>query len=183
MLGLCLLSIHSAQWNKTKNITDRGIKLLLLLLLLYSWYTSKVMSGRSVNIITLFLGRLGPPKRLTSTSCTYFRQKLTTAPLESAEGETKVCGQTGYRTQDLRLTSQVPYRLRYAARLAGSNKSGFTVFVSGVWGLYQGFAGWKVKVPAIPKGFVSVCSKWLVHYTNVLQNIFLSNSIRSSSIV
>ena len=27
------------------------------------------------------------------------------------------CGQTGYRTQDLWLTSQVPYRLRYAARL------------------------------------------------------------------
>ena len=29
---------------------------------------------RSVNIATLFLGRLRPPKRLTSTSCTYFRQ-------------------------------------------------------------------------------------------------------------
>ena len=36
--------------------------------------TSKVMSGRSVNLTTLFLGRLRPPKRLTSTSCTYFRQ-------------------------------------------------------------------------------------------------------------
>ena len=32
------------------------------------------MSGRSVNLSTLFLGRLRPPKRLTSTSCTYFRQ-------------------------------------------------------------------------------------------------------------
>ena len=42
---------------------------------------------------------------------------MTTAVLESAEGETKVCGQTGYRTQDLWLTSQVPYRLRHAARL------------------------------------------------------------------
>ena len=31
--------------------------------------TSKVMSGRSVNLTTL-----RPPKRLTSTSCTYFRQ-------------------------------------------------------------------------------------------------------------
>ena len=51
-----------------------------------------VMSGRSVNLPTLFLGRLRPPKQLTSTSCTYFRQKLTTALLESAEGETKVCG-------------------------------------------------------------------------------------------
>ena len=75
------------------------------------------MSGRSVNLTTLLLGRLRPPKRLTSTSCTYFRQHLTTALLESAEGQTKVCGQTGYPTQDLRLKSQVPYRLRYAARL------------------------------------------------------------------
>ena len=48
-----------------------------------------------------FLPTLRPPKRLTSTSCTYFRQLLTTAPFESAEGETKICGQTGYRTQDL----------------------------------------------------------------------------------
>ena len=30
--------------------------------------------GRSVNLTTLLLGRLRPPKRLTSTSCTYFRQ-------------------------------------------------------------------------------------------------------------
>ena len=51
-----------------------------------------VMSGPSDNLPTLFLGRLRPPKRLTSTLCTYFRQKLTTALLESAEGETKVCG-------------------------------------------------------------------------------------------
>ena len=34
------------------------------------------MSGRSVNLTTLFLGRLRPPKRLTSTSCTYFRQAM-----------------------------------------------------------------------------------------------------------
>ena len=31
------------------------------------------MSGRSVNLTKLFLGRLRPPKWLTSTSCTYFR--------------------------------------------------------------------------------------------------------------
>ena len=37
-------------------------------------FTSKVMWGQSVNLTTLFLGRLRPPKRLTSTSCTYFRQ-------------------------------------------------------------------------------------------------------------
>ena len=48
------------------------------------------MSGWSVNLTTLFLGSLRPPKRLTSTSCTHFRQKLTTALLEKAEGETKV---------------------------------------------------------------------------------------------
>ena len=65
-----------------------------------------VMSGRSVNLPTLFLGRLRPPKRLISTLCTYFRQKLTTALLESAEGETKVCGRTGYRTRDLWLVKQ-----------------------------------------------------------------------------
>ena len=58
------------------------------------------MSGRSVNLPTLFLGRLRPPKRLTSTLYIYFRQKLITALLESAEGETKVCGRTGYRTRD-----------------------------------------------------------------------------------
>ena len=65
-----------------------------------------VMSGRSVNLPTLFLVRLRPPKRLTSTLYTYFRQKLTTALLESAEGETKVCGRSGYRTRDLWLLKQ-----------------------------------------------------------------------------
>ena len=63
------------------------------------------MSGRSVNLTTLFLGRLRPPKRLTSTSCTYFHQLLTIALLEKAEGETKVCCQTGYRTRDPCFTS------------------------------------------------------------------------------
>ena len=84
--------------------------------LLFYVHGKHLRSGGSVNLTTLFLGRLRPPKRLTSTSCTYFRQWLTTALLETAEGETKVCYQTGYRTQDLWLTSQAPYRLRYAAR-------------------------------------------------------------------
>ena len=52
--------------------------LAIRLLLLYCCFTStvniKVMAGRSVNLTTLFLGRFRPPKRLTSTSCTYFRQ-------------------------------------------------------------------------------------------------------------
>ena len=33
----------------------------------------KVRLGRSVNLTTLFLGRLKPIKRLTSTQCTFFR--------------------------------------------------------------------------------------------------------------
>ena len=52
-------------------------------------YISKVMSGRSVNLTTLFLGRLRPPKRLTSTSCTYFRQQLTTSLFEKAIDQIK----------------------------------------------------------------------------------------------
>ena len=71
------------------------------------------MLGRSVNLTTLFLGRLRPPKQLTSTSCTYSNWQLPF--LKKAEGETKVCCQTGYRSQNPWLTSQVPYRLCYAA--------------------------------------------------------------------
>ena len=58
--------------------------------------TAMVMSGWSVIPTTLFLGKLRPPKQLTSTSCTYFCQELTTTLIESAEGETKVCGHTRY---------------------------------------------------------------------------------------
>ena len=50
-----------------------------------------VMLGHSVNLTTLFLDRLRPPKWLTSTWCTYFRQELTTALLESGGGKTEVC--------------------------------------------------------------------------------------------
>ena len=68
---------------------------------------------------TLFLGRLRPPKWLTSTSRTYFHKRLTTAFLESVEGETKVHDRTGYRTQYLWLSSQMHYQqliLHYVAR-------------------------------------------------------------------
>ena len=41
---------------------------------------------------------------------------MTTALLKSAEGETKVCGRTEYRTRDLWLINQMRYRLRYVAR-------------------------------------------------------------------
>ena len=43
-------------------------------------YTAEVMSRWSVNLTTLFLGRLRPPKWLTSTSCTYFRQCYNVLP-------------------------------------------------------------------------------------------------------
>ena len=46
--------------------------------------TIKVMLSLSVNLSTLFLGRFH--KQLTSTKCSYFRQKLTTALLESTVG-------------------------------------------------------------------------------------------------
>ena len=36
--------------------------------------TAMVMSERSVNLTTLFLGRLRPSKRLTSIKCAGFRQ-------------------------------------------------------------------------------------------------------------
>ena len=51
------------------------------------------------------MGRLRPPKQLTST-----KEHILSpvAVLESAEGETKVSGRTGYRTSDLWLSSQTP---------------------------------------------------------------------------
>ena len=46
----------------------------ILLLLLYYVHGKHLRPYRSVNLTTLFLGRLRPPKWLTSTSCTYFHQ-------------------------------------------------------------------------------------------------------------
>ena len=83
-----------------------------------------VMSGPLVNLPTLFLGRLRPPKRLTSTLYTYFRQKLTTALLESAEGETKVCGRTGYRTRNLWLSKQTRGEGTYTDQIGGGGYVG-----------------------------------------------------------
>ena len=48
--------------------------------------TIKVMSSRSVNLITLLLARLRPPKRLNRSNGTSFHQLLITAFLESVEG-------------------------------------------------------------------------------------------------
>ena len=58
---LCLVSGHTR------------IDVVVLLFYVHGKHL-KVMSGRSVNLTTLFLGRLRPRKRLTSSSCTYFRQ-------------------------------------------------------------------------------------------------------------
>ena len=80
-----------------------------------------VKLGCSVNLSTLFLGRLKPPKWVTSTSCTYFCQVLTTALLESEEGEMKVCGRTRSQTWDLWLLSQMRYEMRYKAPLRHQN--------------------------------------------------------------
>ena len=74
---------------------------VVVVVLLFYVHSNHLRSCRDSQLTSLFLGRRRPPKGLTSTSYTYFRQQLTTAPLESAEGETKICGQSGYRTQDL----------------------------------------------------------------------------------
>ena len=71
-----------------------------------------VMSGWSVKLSTLFQGRLRPPKRFTSIS-----PVTDTTLLESAEGETNICGRTGWRTRNLWFLSQTRYLLHYAARL------------------------------------------------------------------
>ena len=73
-----------------------------------------VMSGRSVNVTTLIpgeLGRLRPLKQLTSTKG-HILAPVTL--LESAEGETKVSGRTGYRTSDLWLLYRTLSLMVYA---------------------------------------------------------------------
>ena len=101
------------------------------------------MSGRSVNLTTLFLGRLRSPNRLTSTSRTHFRQKLTAVLLESAEGETKICGLTGYRTRDfLALESNaLPARL-----LTLSYKLFCNPWLRGVESWYCADTKWKILI-------------------------------------
>ena len=68
-------------------------------------FTSTVNSYGHVGT-TLLMGRLRPPKQLT-----------TTALLESAEGETKICGRAGYQIRGLWLLIQTHCRLRYAVPL------------------------------------------------------------------
>ena len=54
---------------------------------LRSRQTAMVMIERSVNLTTLLLARLRPPRRLTSTMCPHFRKELPTVLLESVERE------------------------------------------------------------------------------------------------
>ena len=73
--------------------------------------TCMVMSGRSVNVVTLIPGRLRPAKQLSS--CKVHILSPVTIP-DSAEGEMKVSGRTGYRTSDLWLLSQTLSLMVYA---------------------------------------------------------------------
>ena len=70
-----------------------------------------VMSGRSVNVTTLFLGRPRPPKQLTSAKV-HILSPVTL--LDSAERETKLSSRTGYRTSDLWFLSQLRSLMAYA---------------------------------------------------------------------
>ena len=63
------------------------------------------MSGPSVNLTTLFLGRLRTPEPVLRVHT--FASNVTTALLESAEGETKICGRTRYRTRDSGFLAQI----------------------------------------------------------------------------
>ena len=58
-------------------VSNEGRRFVVVVVVLLFYVQGKqhqVMSGRSVNLTTLFLGWLRPHKWLTSTSCTYFRR-------------------------------------------------------------------------------------------------------------
>ena len=59
--------------------------------------TAQVLSSRSVNLSTLFLGML-PIKRLTSTKSQYFCRRMISWPNLY---ERYICGRTGYQTRNL----------------------------------------------------------------------------------
>ena len=72
------------------------------------------MSGRSVNLTTLFLGRLRPPKRLTSTSCNTFASNWQLPFLNKWKEKRKNVARPGIepRTPDLRVRSPTDYATR-----------------------------------------------------------------------
>ena len=96
---------------------------LCLFCCLTSQSTTMVMSRQSVNLTTRFLGRLRP-RQLTSTQCTFFCQKLTTALLESVAERERVHDQSPRKkdarpedhTCDLLNTSWTCIRLSPRAR-------------------------------------------------------------------
>ena len=63
------LSLSKLSGMKAKN--RRLHKVFIVVVLVFYVHGKRL---RSVNLPTFFLGRLRPPKRLTSTSCSYFRK-------------------------------------------------------------------------------------------------------------
>ena len=74
---------------------------------------------------------------------------MTTAPIEPAEGEPKVCDLTGCRTRDLWLLSRTRYQLRYAARHACRHACIYVAIYLKTW--------IKVNEFSIPLTLVSQC--------------------------
>ena len=85
------------------------------------------MSGRTVNLTTLFLGRLRSPKRLISISCTYFRQSVTTSRVSNPGPLTYESGglPTALRGPALfsESTGKGTYVLKISRGLVGYNRS------------------------------------------------------------
>ena len=64
------------QWNYYRvgqKETKVVVVVVVFLFYVHGKHLRSCRDGR-VNLTTIFLGRLRPPKRLTSTSCTYYRQ-------------------------------------------------------------------------------------------------------------
>ena len=73
----CMTGKHSNnKYNLLQNLDLSTSVVVVVELLFYiqGKQTSEVISGWSVSLTTLFLGRLRPPKQFTSTLCTYFCQ-------------------------------------------------------------------------------------------------------------
>ena len=89
------------------------------------------MSGRSVNLTTLFLGRLRPPNRLTSTSRTYYRQQLATLPfLNQRKEKRKNVARPGMEPRTSHYESgTLPTALRGPAPILKDKRSAWSGFM------------------------------------------------------
>ena len=87
------------------------------------------MSRRSVNLTTLFLGRLRPPKRLTSISCMPF--------LKKRKEKRKYVARPGIepRTPDLRVTLLCPDSEQTGYGVTKAEAS--SVIPAGMWRLIE----------------------------------------------